>query len=252
MSECDSLHYNGSLSSPFHFHLRLAQDLVPFIVFSLKPEMRQFPHVPILWENRAVLTLTQQPQQSLNTPAKRRPHQIGSKWEHGKPFSISVSPLGLAALRVLLSYSSVPAHSLACACMTYCRHTQICTRHTLLSLFHTLANMTATSTFIFILAIISFMAFISGDTLKQFEGRRFNFIREPIVRETHMLDCVCTIFRSNWADIETEPNMQQCSLSFSVHVWFCGRRTHLYTAYCVYLLWRTAFVCSALFFYEEF
>ena len=50
------------------------------------------PHVPILCENGTVLTLTQRPQKSVNTPAKRRPHQIGSKWEHGKPFSISASP----------------------------------------------------------------------------------------------------------------------------------------------------------------
>ena len=165
------------------------------------------PHVPILCENGTVLTLTQRPQKSVNTPAKRRPHQIGSKWEHGKPFSISASPWAsphyvLSSVTALYPHTAslVPVRHTADRQTHTHTHTHICTRHMLLSLFHTLANMTATSTFIFILALISFVAFISGDTLKQFDGRRFNFICEPAVRETHMLDCVCMVFpkQSDW------------------------------------------------------
>lgn len=41
-------------------------------------------------------------------------------------------------------------------------------------LFHTLANMTAASPFIFVLPLISFIGHISRDTLKQFERQQFN------------------------------------------------------------------------------
>lgn len=113
------------------------------------------PHRGLLMEERTVDLNTRRPQGSLNTPAKRGPCQIGTKWEPSKLFSISVSPWATLQSAFLQKHTRTHTNKRVTL------HTHVATEHFTLSLLY-ITRLNGALLFYFPLVLESFTPFLSS------------------------------------------------------------------------------------------